>query len=82
MSHWRKRNPTASRFKTYLFSLTIAIAALFGTLIFLSLHQRAGASPLRGVSLSYIRLRDPDYSLVPFGWPNNASLLRCPPIHT
>jgi hypothetical protein len=40
MSHWRKRNPPpASRFNAYLSGWTIALTALLGTLILLSLHQ-------------------------------------------
>jgi hypothetical protein len=41
MSHWRNRNPAGTRFRAYLFEWAIAVGALFGTLILLSLHQHA-----------------------------------------
>jgi hypothetical protein len=40
MAHWRKRNPTASRFKAQLTGLALALAALAGTLVVLSMHGR------------------------------------------
>jgi hypothetical protein len=41
MSHWRKRNPPATRFNAYLSRWAIGVAALLGALILLSLYQHA-----------------------------------------
>jgi hypothetical protein len=40
MSHWRKRNPPASRFNAVLAGWSIAFFVVFGTLLALSLHGR------------------------------------------
>jgi hypothetical protein len=40
MSHWRKkRNPPASQFNPHLSGWALALTALVGTLVLLSLHQ-------------------------------------------
>jgi len=41
MAHWRKRNPTASHFKARLTGWMVALAALAGTLVVLSIHGHA-----------------------------------------
>jgi hypothetical protein len=41
MSHWRKRNPPATRFNAYLSGWAIGVTALLGALILLSLYQHA-----------------------------------------
>jgi hypothetical protein len=38
MSHWRKRNPPASRFNALLAGWSIAFFVVFGALVALSLH--------------------------------------------
>jgi hypothetical protein len=38
MSHWRKRNPTASQFNAYVAGWTVAFSVILGTLMLLSLH--------------------------------------------
>jgi hypothetical protein len=38
MAHWRKRNPTASQFRAGLTGAVLALAALAGTLVALSIH--------------------------------------------
>jgi hypothetical protein len=41
MSHWRKRNPSAGPFSALLARLSIALIAIFGVLLMLSLHGHA-----------------------------------------
>jgi hypothetical protein len=38
MAHWRKRNPTVAKFKKQLTCWAIAVSALAGTLLVLSVH--------------------------------------------
>jgi hypothetical protein len=38
MSHWRKRNSTASQFNTYLARWMVAFSVLFAALVLLSLR--------------------------------------------
>jgi len=41
MAHWRKRNPTASRFNAQLTGWAIALSALAVVLLVLSIHGHA-----------------------------------------
>jgi hypothetical protein len=41
MSHWRKRNPPATRFNGYIYRSAIAFSALAGMLLLLSIHGNA-----------------------------------------
>lgn len=41
MAHWRKRNPTASQFQAGVTGVVLALAALAGTLVVLSIHGHA-----------------------------------------
>jgi hypothetical protein len=41
MSHWRKRNPSAGPFSALFARFSIALIAIFGVLLMLSLHGHA-----------------------------------------